>query len=75
MKTLLSGPPIKRTPSIKQTQSQVPKSTSFSFLYNEPLFSGHLYQADADTKINCEHRTELTIVALDYVLNIRIVVD
>ena len=76
-----------RTPSIKQTLSWVPKRTSDISLYNEPLFSGHLYQADADTKISCiwlisrisvvkksllsGHRTELTIVALDYVLEIR----
>ena len=38
VKPLLIGPPIKRTPSIKQTLSRVPK-----FLYNELLFSGHLY--------------------------------
>ena len=40
---LLSGPPIKRTPSIKRTLSRVPKLTSYIFLYNVPLFSGHLY--------------------------------
>ena len=46
MKPLLSGPPIKRT------QSGVPKLTCFVSLYNEPLFSGHLFLADVDTKIN-----------------------
>ena len=35
--------PIKRTPSIKWTLSRVPKLTSCISLYNEPLFSGHLY--------------------------------
>ena len=43
VKPLLSGPPIKWTPSIKQTLSQVPRSTSYISLYNEPLFSRHLY--------------------------------
>ena len=37
VKPLLSGPPIKRTPS------RVPKLTSYISLYNQPLFSGHLY--------------------------------
>ena len=27
--------------------------TSYISLYNEPLFSGHLYYADAAIKINC----------------------
>ena len=40
VKPLLSGPPIKRTPSIKRTLSRVPKLTSYISLYNEPLFSG-----------------------------------
>ena len=39
--------------SIKRTLSRVPKRTSDISLYNEPLFSGHLYKADADTKISC----------------------
>ena len=43
VKPLLSGPPIKRTPSIKRTLSRVPKLTSYIFLYKEPLFSGHLH--------------------------------
>ena len=34
---------IKRIPSIKRTLSWVPKLTSYISLYNEPLFSGHLY--------------------------------
>ena len=54
VKPLLSGPPIKRTPSIKGTLSRVPKRTSDISLYIGPLFSGHLYSwADADTKISC----------------------
>ena len=47
VKPVLSGPPIKRTPSC------VPKRTSDISLYNEPLSSGHLYWEDADTKISC----------------------
>ena len=43
VKPLLSGPPIKWTPSIKRTLSRVPTLMSYMFLYNEPLFSGHLY--------------------------------
>ena len=43
VKPLLSGPPIMRRPSIKRTLSRVPKRTSDISLYNEPLFSGHLY--------------------------------
>ena len=39
----LSGRPIKRTPSIKPALSRVPKLTSSISLYNEPLFSRHLY--------------------------------
>ena len=66
MKPLLSGPPIKRTPSIKRTLSRVPKRTSDISLYNEPLFSGHLQKP-----LLSGHRTELTIVVLDYVLEIR----
>ena len=42
--------------SIKRTLSQVAKLTSYISLYNEPLFSGHLYF------ILSGHRTELTIV-------------
>ena len=42
VKPLLSGPPIKRTPSIKRTLSRVPKLSSYISLYNEPLFNGHL---------------------------------
>ena len=53
VKRLLSGPPIKRTPFIKRTLNRVPKLTSFISLYNEPWLSGHLYQADADTKTDC----------------------
>ena len=53
VKPLLSGPPIERTPSIKRTLSQVPKLTSYISLYDEALFSGHLFQAEEDTKINC----------------------
>ena len=53
VKPLLSGPPFKRTPSLKQTLSRVPKLTSTISLYNEPVFSGNLYLADADTKMNC----------------------
>ena len=48
MKPLLSGPPIKRTPSIKRTLSQVSKLTSYIFLLTNPYSD-----ADADTKINC----------------------
>ena len=47
VKPLLSGPPIERTPSIKRTLSQVPKLTSYISLYDEALFSGHLFQAEA----------------------------
>ena len=43
VKPLLSGPPRKRTSSIKRTLSRVPKLTSYISLYNEPLFNGHLY--------------------------------
>ena len=50
---------VKRTP-IKRTPSNGHQLTSYISLYNEPLFS--------------EHPTEL-IVVLDYVLEIRIVVD
>ena len=39
--------------SVKPLLSRVPKLTSTIFLYNEPVISGHLYLADADTKINC----------------------
>ena len=46
--------------SIKRTPSNGHQLTSYISLYNEPLFS--------------EHPTEL-IVVLDYVLEIRIVVD
>ena len=53
VKRLLSGSPIKRTPFIKRTLNRVPKLTSFISLYNEPWLSGHLYQADADTKTDC----------------------
>ena len=69
----LGGRPIKRTPSIKPALSRAPKLTSLISLYNEPLFCRHLYQVDADTKVNCiwiisvvknllsAHRTELSI--------------
>ena len=53
VKPLLSGLPIKWTPSIKWTLRWVPKRMSDISLYDEPLFSGHLYQADADTNICC----------------------
>jgi len=43
VKPLLSGPPSKRTPSIKRTLTLIPKLTSYISLYNEPLFSGHFY--------------------------------
>ena len=43
VKPLWSGPPIKGSPSIKQTLSWVPKLTSYISLYNEPLCSWHLY--------------------------------
>ena len=43
VKPLLSGPPIKRTPSIKRTLRRVPKLTSYISFCNEPLFRGHLY--------------------------------
>ena len=43
VKPLLSGSPIKRTPSIKRTLSQVPKWFSYVSRYNEPLLSGHLH--------------------------------
>ena len=43
VKPLLSGPPIMWTPSIKQTLSRVRKLSSYISLYNEPLFSRHLY--------------------------------
>ena len=39
----LSGRPIKRTPSIKLALSRVLKLMSSISLYNEPLFSRHLY--------------------------------
>ena len=39
-KPLLSGPPIKQTPSIKRTLSRVLKLASYISLYNEPLLSG-----------------------------------
>ena len=42
-RTPIKRTPIKRTPSIKWTLSRVPKLTSCISLYNEPLFSGHLY--------------------------------
>ena len=35
--------PIKPTPSIKRTLTLVPKFTCYISLYNEPLFSRHLY--------------------------------
>ena len=43
---------FKWTPSINRTLSRVPKWTPDISLYNEPLFHGHLYLADADTKIS-----------------------
>ena len=42
VKPLLSEPPPP-APPIKQTLSRVPKLTSYISLYNEPLFSVHLY--------------------------------
>ena len=50
MKPLLSRPPIKRTPSIKRTLSRSRNQRLIFHLY-EPLFNGHLYKADANTKI------------------------
>ena len=44
---------VKRTPNnFKRTLSRVPKWTSYISLYNKPLFRGHIYLADADTKIS-----------------------
>ena len=43
VKPLLSRPPIKWTPFVKQVLSLVPKQTSDVSLYNEPPFSRHLY--------------------------------
>ena len=43
VKPILSGPPIKRTPSIKQILNWVPKLMSHISLYNKPLISGYLY--------------------------------
>ena len=41
---------------------------SYISLYNEPLFSEHLYQADADPRIDCILAyTESTIVVLDLI--------
>ena len=42
----------KQTPFIKRTLSLVPKLVSYIYLYDKPLFSGHLYLVDADTKLN-----------------------
>ena len=33
---------LKRCPNFKRTLSRIPKFTSYIFLYNEPLLSGHL---------------------------------
>ena len=67
LKPLLSGPPIKRAPSIKRTLSRVPKLKSYKLYLAKfdclnPLLSGHIV-------------TELTIVVLDNVLEILNVVD
>ena len=43
VKPILSGPPIKRTSSIKQILNWVPKLMSHISLYNKPLISGYLY--------------------------------
>ena len=43
VRLLLSGPSIKRTPFMKRTVSLVPKLASYIYLYNKPLYSGHLY--------------------------------
>ena len=53
------------TSSIILKLSQVPKLTSYTSLYNEPLFSGHLYYADVDSfysykPLLSRHKTELT---------------
>ena len=41
VKPLSSGPPIKRTPSIKRTLSRVPKLTSYiSLIQRTPLLGG-----------------------------------
>ena len=52
VKPLLSRPLIKRTPFIKWAVSLVTKLAAYIYLYNKPLFGGHLYQADRDSKIN-----------------------
>ena len=41
------------TLATQRTLNRVPKLTCYISLYNEPLFGGHLYSADTDTKINC----------------------
>ena len=50
MKRLLSGPPIKRIPSIKRTQSWVPELTIGPFITN-PYSADTSIKADEDTKI------------------------
>ena len=42
LRLIYSETSINRTPSIKRTLSLVPKRRSDIFLYNEPLFHGHL---------------------------------
>ena len=40
----LSGPPVKRTPSIKRTLGRVPEiNVLYICIYNEPLLSGRGY--------------------------------
>ena len=44
VKPLLSGPPVKRTPSIKRTLGRVPEiNVLYICIYNEPLLSGRGY--------------------------------
>ena len=51
MKPLVSGPPqVSGHPLLADTKPG-PEINVF-YLYNELLLSGHLYKADADTKIN-----------------------
>ena len=82
MKPLLSGPPIKRTPSIKRTLSRVPKRTSDISLYNKPLLRRTRTQ---NNTVSCiwlisivkkpllsGHRTELTVVVMDYIFEIHV---
>ena len=77
MKPLLSGPPIKRTPSIKRTLSRVPKLMSHISLYHyEPACIQRtplLNRIWLISMLKTSKRTpaELTEVILDYFLEIR----